>query len=395
MNKVHRWGIIIAFAVIIICAWIGIRAVFVEDKNSTVPLVVGMPLVDAVDALQKQGLLAKVDKVDSPETADTVISQNLPEGEKISSGKVILLKVSKGGSVLPIPDVRGMKFEEGIKRLSESGFKVSKIVRVTDKLKPAGSIIAQNPSAPQTVPANTMLSILVSTGATGGSSFVPVPDLSGETPETAVQILEQAGFTLGSSADTPSNAVPAGTVVSTRPRKGANVPVGTSVNLTIARTPNAGEPAADAPPANDNDKERAEAVRRVVIKESEPVKIPVKTAPKSADKKAAQPNKETKAEQTHKTETVKTETAKTEEPQKPAKAEPTGPKKTAKIRYQVPPLTRPLSVKIELADQSGKRVLKEIMAKGGEYLSINEPYYGSATVSIFLGGDFVWQDRYN
>ncbi|MDO5562400.1 MAG: PASTA domain-containing protein, partial [Synergistaceae bacterium] len=174
MSKIHRWGIIIAFVVILICAWIGIRAVFVEEKNASVPLVVGMPLVDAVDELQKQGLLAKVDKIDSPEAADTVISQNLSEGQKISRGKVILLKVSKGGSIIPIPDVRGMKFEDGIKRLSESGFKVSKIIRVTDKLKPAGSIIAQNPSAPQTVPSNTMLSILVSAGATEGSTFVPV-----------------------------------------------------------------------------------------------------------------------------------------------------------------------------------------------------------------------------
>ena len=401
MSKIHRWGIIIAFVVILICAWIGIRAVFVEEKNASVPLVVGMPLVDAVDELQKQGLLAKVDKIDSPEAADTVISQNLSEGQKISRGKVILLKVSKGGSIIPIPDVRGMKFEDGIKRLSESGFKVSKIIRVTDKLKPAGSIIAQNPSAPQTVPSNTMLSILVSAGATEGSTFVPVPDLTGKTPELAAQVLEQAGFTLGNTTESPSTAVPAGAIISTSPRKGANVPGGTAIDLIIARTPAAGEMTPDTPPANDNDKERAEAVRKVVVKEAQPVKIPVKTDPKPAEKTAKQTDKDKKEQPAPKAETVKaepaaTETKKSEEPPKTtAKTEQFGPKKTAKIRYQVPPLTKPMSVKIELTDPTGSRVVKEIMAKGGEYISLNETYHGTATVTVLLGGDFVWQDRYN
>ena len=61
MGKVHRWGVIIAFVVIIVCAWIGIKTIFIEEKDSVVPSVVGMQLLDAVDALQAKGLLAKVD----------------------------------------------------------------------------------------------------------------------------------------------------------------------------------------------------------------------------------------------------------------------------------------------------------------------------------------------
>jgi beta-lactam-binding protein with PASTA domain len=97
MGKVHRWGMAVAFVVIIASAYFGIRTVFVEDKSATVPGMVGMQLVDAVEALQKEGLLAKVDQVDSPERADTVISQNLPAGEKVSKGKVVIIRVSRGG----------------------------------------------------------------------------------------------------------------------------------------------------------------------------------------------------------------------------------------------------------------------------------------------------------
>ena len=71
------------------------------------------------------------------------------------------------------------------------------------------------------------------------------------------------------------------------------------------------------------------------------------------------------------------------------------PKKTAKIRYQVPPLSKPLSIKIDMKDSSGTHVLKDGIAKSGEYISMNAPYSGEAVITILLGGDFVWQDRFN
>ena len=40
-------------------------------------------------------------------------------------------------------------------------------------------------------------------------------------------------------------------------------------------------------------------------------------------------------------------------------------------------------------------VLKDGTAKSGEYISLNVPYSGEARVTIYLGGEFVWQDRYN
>jgi len=384
MGKVHRWGMAVAFVVIIASAYFGIRTVFVEDKSATVPNMAGMQLVDAVEALQKEGLLAKVDQVDSPERADTVISQNLPAGEKVSKGKVVIVRVSKGGSILPVPDVRGLKFEEGVKRLSEAGFKVDKIIRVTDKLKPAGSIIAQNPAAPQQVAANCMVNLLVSAGGTGGGAFVNVPDLKGQGIDVVTQVLEQIGLLVGSSTETPSAEVPAGTVLRTNPRNGANVPAGSQINLVIARPPKPGEASPETPPADDQDPQRAAAVRTVVIKNTEPSDIPTKLP----DKPAADSSKEPKKEETK----AEPEPVKAPQPEKPI---PAAPQKTAKLRYQVPPLTKPLSLKIELTDDTGTKVIRDAMANGSEYISMNVPFTGQATLTIYLGGDFVWQDRFN
>jgi serine/threonine-protein kinase len=68
--------------------------------------------------------------------------------------------------------------------------------------------------------------------------------------------------------------------------------------------------------------------------------------------------------------------------------------KIAKIRYQVPPLARPLKLKIELMDPSGTKVLLERDAKSGEYVSLDAPYSKECVVMIYLGEQFVWQDRY-
>ena len=179
MGRIHRWGMLVAFLVIIGCAYLGVKMVFVEDKDVAVPGVTGMQLVDALNALQTRGLLAKVDKVDSSAPEDTVVAQNLSAGEKVSKGKVVLLRVSKGGAAQAIPDVRGLKFEEGVKMLGDAGFKVDRVVRVTDKLTPSGTVIAQNPAAPQRVSSNCMVTLLVSSGAKGENSFVAVPDLRG------------------------------------------------------------------------------------------------------------------------------------------------------------------------------------------------------------------------
>ncbi|MDR1977776.1 MAG: CsgG/HfaB family protein [Synergistaceae bacterium] len=68
--------------------------------------------------------------------------------------------------------------------------------------------------------------------------------------------------------------------------------------------------------------------------------------------------------------------------------------KFARIRYKVPPLARSLAFKIELVDPSGTRVILDRGTRSGEYISIDAPYSQECVVTIYLGGEFVWQDRY-
>ncbi len=47
-----------------------------------------------------------------------------------------------------------------------------------------------------------------------------------------------------------------------------------------------------------------------------------------------------------------------------------------------------------MVDKNGEKKLLDRKVNAGEYISINEPYTGEAVVTIYLGGRFVWQDRY-
>ena len=49
----------------------------------------------------------------------------------------------------------------------------------------------------------------------------------------------------------------------------------------------------------------------------------------------------------------------------------------------------------KIADEAGTRIVKDAVANGSEYISMNVPFSGLATITIYLGGDFVWQDRFN
>lgn len=356
MNNFFRWGMIPALLVIIACGVIAFRIVFVEDADVAVPEVVGMSILDAADRLQQIGLLAKVDKVESAQPAGMVITQHIEPGMRVGRGKVVLLKVSRGGERTPIPDVRGAEYGEAVKLLSEAGFSVESVLRVTDALAPAGSVIAQNPAHPAMVGGLRSVRLLISEGEQNSSGLLFVPNLSGQSVELAKNILSQTKLSLDQIKTEPTNDIAEGLVVSTTPRAGARVPVGAPITLSIARKPNV-----DEDPVLIKSEDAVDP-----IKPADPTPQPPKSPAPS------QPN-----------------------PTPPAETPPPpSAKKIAKIRYQVPPLTKALTLKIELVDVNGSRTLKDSLVNGSEYITLDAPFVGEARVLIQLGGELVWQDKF-
>jgi serine/threonine-protein kinase len=81
-------------------------------------------------------------------------------------------------------------------------------------------------------------------------------------------------------------------------------------------------------------------------------------------------------------------------PPAPTTQTTSGGNKTARIRYVVPPIGQPMNLKIEVTDTSGKREIMNRQVKGGDSVSATASYSNECMVSIYLGGQSVWQEKY-
>ncbi|MFF1923508.1 Stk1 family PASTA domain-containing Ser/Thr kinase [Streptomyces sp. NPDC058221] len=100
----------------------------VVSKGSPVdvPDVTGLSVEDATDALDEEGLKAKVlpDRVNSPEDAGDIAQQSPAEGREVAEGDTITLTVSKGPRMIDVPDVTGKDVDDARSELEDAGFEV-------------------------------------------------------------------------------------------------------------------------------------------------------------------------------------------------------------------------------------------------------------------------------
>ena len=444
MSKLQRLGIIIAILAIAVCGYIAVRAIFREGNDEVlVPQLVGMQLQDASYALKKLELTVKTEKVDSSEIEGKILAQDIKPGTKVKSGKSLLLQVSNGSGRQKVPDVRYIKKDEAVKMLEECGFKVEKILYIRDSQRADGTVIAQNPSEGQQVSKGENVELLVCSGGASDGETVDIPDLRGKTKDEAFKILKDIGLLPG-KVTTEASSSKEGTVISAIPNMGSRVQRGATVslvlavadnsaNIVVAETPAATKEStvkAVKPAAKQPQKKIATAkepekrtVEKQTVKKTDTKKSDIKTdTPKTEIKQEAKKTenktvlqKKEKTQQTAKTaaktvakteakpavhpveQPVKKQEAKQETKQETKPAEQPEPKqsislKSAKIRYVVPPLTKQLNLQITMNDADGSHVLKDIMVKGNEVISLPVKYKEKANVSIILGGETVWHE---
>ena len=113
MPQKYIW---ISMAVLFICcfAWAFFSfGSFWSSQNVTVPNVVGKPVEVAQTTLKKLDLKVSVDEIASDDVpAGEVISQTPIAGTNVKAKRIIHLTVSKGGSTMLIPDLKGLTLSQ-------------------------------------------------------------------------------------------------------------------------------------------------------------------------------------------------------------------------------------------------------------------------------------------
>jgi serine/threonine-protein kinase len=139
-----------------------------------------------------------------------------------------------------VPDFVGQDIAAVTARADELGWRVDASTEDRRDGTEPGEVLAQAPSAGQTLPEGDVLRLTVSLGPT----LAPVPQLPGAPLDQATTAIEQAGFVVGAVTRAVDEEVPADAVVSAAPADASvqvdsqgRLPKGTPIDLVVSSGP--------------------------------------------------------------------------------------------------------------------------------------------------------------
>jgi len=153
-----------------------------------VPELAGMTVDEARDEFGEDFEIVEQDRVDDERLVDTILEQDPGQNERAERDSDISVVVV-GTQVADVPNVRGSPRDEAARTLTDAGFTVQ--VEEEESGEQEGTVISQDPSGGQ-AEVDSEVTITVS----AGPPTVEVPEVLGNTPEQAAEILEEALQTL-------------------------------------------------------------------------------------------------------------------------------------------------------------------------------------------------------
>jgi serine/threonine-protein kinase len=230
--SVGRWLIAVAvLAVLTVVVTIAINMFGGGTRDVQVPDVRGQVSADAIAELQNRGFKTRTQQQpDSTVPPDHVIDTDPGADASASAGDEVTINVSTGPEQREIPEVRNLSYDQAVQRLTAAGF---------EKFKPSSSpstpelkdkVLGTNPPANQTSAITNEITIVIGAGPESRA----VPDVKGQTVESAQALMTASGFTKTLPVDVDSTS-PAGQLIGTNPPAGQEVPVDTVIQLQVSR----------------------------------------------------------------------------------------------------------------------------------------------------------------
>lgn len=132
----------------------------------------------------------------------------------------------------PTPDLAGLSRQEAAERLADSGLalRVDDAADRHDDAVPAGHVIEQEPSARTLVKRGSGVGVVLSQGP----QRIVVPDLAGQSLQSAQIRLAASGLTLGRTLGVFRTGAAPGAVVDQAPSPGVTVSPGAAVDAVLA-----------------------------------------------------------------------------------------------------------------------------------------------------------------
>jgi serine/threonine-protein kinase len=142
-----------------------------------------------------------------------------------------LLLNGGGGATVTVPDVRGQQVGDAVRELQDAGLSTAR-EDVEGSGQEPGTVVDQDPSPDAEVEEGTTVTLQVA----AGPGARQVPDVEGETLDSARRILVRAGFEVAVTRE-QSDDVAEDVVISQRPGPGEEAEQGSTVTLLVSSGP--------------------------------------------------------------------------------------------------------------------------------------------------------------
>jgi serine/threonine-protein kinase len=232
-GPLRRWWLTIlaALAALAVAITFGLTAVWNRGGSVGVPDVHGQTPQDAIQALQSVGfeIRGPVPKPDVAVPRGRVIDTEPRSGTLLAGGDSITVIVSSGPEQREIPNCVQVAINECVRSLSDAGFDHHQQWLTASPTVPRDVVIATVPAPGQLWSVSDDVHVIVSTGP----ETRRVPDVSGQTVDSATSNLKAAGFSTILRA-TVDSALPRGRVVSIDPGPGTSLSLQSAITLKVA-----------------------------------------------------------------------------------------------------------------------------------------------------------------
>jgi serine/threonine-protein kinase len=198
--------------------------------SAKVPSTAGLEVEEAEGKLEDAGFKTGVETVHSEGTKEGLVISSAPSGgETATKGTSVLLRVSSGPKLVPVPVLVGTQRSVAVQQIRGRGFTPS--VEEVESPKPSGQVIRQAPSAGSQLPPGSSVSIAVSKG----EKQAKAPNVIGKLRAEAVEAIRAAGLAPEVSEQQTEVPSQVGRVTDQFPPPGSELEPGSTVTLVVGK----------------------------------------------------------------------------------------------------------------------------------------------------------------
>jgi serine/threonine-protein kinase len=189
---------------------------------------------EATQALARLGLSVRVARSehDAQVPAGFIVSQSPRANQNLKAGRTVEVVVSLGARTRLVPELRGMTARQTRSVIEHAGLSVGRVAKVLHAGEAREHVVATRPPVGDEVREGEAVDVVVS--APGAARAYLMPDLTAGDLFFVRERLERLGFRVASVRYETREGVYPNTIVDQRPRAGARIREGESIELVAS-----------------------------------------------------------------------------------------------------------------------------------------------------------------